>query len=160
MICTHIMKHKRPQSLHSSAKRRHVSNNKNEMNCGRVKGWKPPQAYQRLQCGRPDDLLRSWRVKMAYWGEKNIIIRFILVLYICVSNQAWGQEGWILALLWNTVTKDAKKGNEPIVSHLDPNKLGWMVGFFLWHTHFFSCVTKRMIPSCQDRPISTSRVAN
>ena len=35
-----------------------------------------------------------------------------------------------------------------------------MVGFFCSKRIFFSCSTKQMIPSGQDRPISTSRVAN
>ena len=78
------------------------------------KGRKPPQAYQRLQCGQPPTrrFVGFLKGKNSLLRRKNIIITFIFVLYICVSklNQVWGQEGWILALLWNTVTKDAKKG--------------------------------------------------
>ena len=129
------------------------------MNCGRVKG-ENLHRHTNGYCVGNQTICWVRKGKNSLLRRKNIIIRFIFVLYICVSNQAWGQEGWILALLWNTVTKDAKKRNEPIVSHLDPDKLGWMVGCFYDKRIFFSWVTKRMIPSGQDRPISTSHIAN
>jgi len=90
LISTHIMKYKRPQSLHCIAKRRHVSNNKDEMNCGRVKGenlHRHTNGYSvgnQTICWVLEGLVKG---KNSLLRRKNIIIRFIFV-YIYVSNQA------------------------------------------------------------------------
>ena len=84
---------------------------------------------------------------------------------ICVIDQAWGQDGWILAkfvfaffFLWN---ETKKKITRPISSHLDRTSFV-NKGFIIWITpkNFAFAGTKRAIPIEQDRPSLPARVTN